>query len=169
MRRTHKKLQRLNPICQASSHKYAQSAEIPFPSEHALSIHASRDFINCQGKCQECHASGSPCDLTRSTGPCSTCRSSGKPCQEPKSSNRSKVWQCTKCLCRFLRNPHPEKDCMGRCVHCVEDDLPCQLKYPPGPNQSIDCIFCLQERKECIRPHTEDSVLAEDEMGESSK
>ena len=138
------------------------------PSEHALRLHAFHDFVHCQGKCEECNTSGNSCDLTRSTGPCSNCRSSGTPCKVPKRYNRYKVKQCTRCLCRFGPQPHSTEDCIGRCVHCVENDLPCRLKHR-RPKQSNDCIFCLQERKECIRPHTEDPVLAEDEMGESSK
>lgn len=145
-----------------------------FPNEHALSMHSMRNFVNCRGKCHECDASGSPCDLTRSIGPCSNCRSSGKPCHLLRSSNARAEWQCTKCLCRFgssgSRFELHEKDCIGRCVQCVKDDLPCRLyKHYNNPNRSNDCISCLEEGKECIRVHTENLVLAEDGMGQSSK
>lgn len=60
-------------------------------------------FSYCQGRSQECEASGSHCDLTRSTEACTSCRPSGKPCHLSLTHKHYKYppRQCSKCLWRF--------------------------------------------------------------------
>lgn len=171
MRRTHKKLQRLNPICQASSHKYAQSAEIHFQASTPWAYNTSRVFINCQGKCQECDASGSPCDLTRSTGPCSTCRSSGKTLS--KSRSLPIVIRCgnvPNAFAAFDVSHIPRRIALDDASNCVEDDLPLPTQISSW-SQSEYRLYLLPGGGKGMHTTAYGGflVLAEDEMGESSK
>jgi hypothetical protein len=150
------------------------------PHEHALYLHSRKGFVYCQGKCKECQASGSPCDLSRSTGPCTRCRSSGKTCHPSpmKGYGGLRPWQCGKCLWRYSpivsitsrrAAKHIEEDCIGRCSRCEERDLPCRVftshgDQDPNPSGNTDCIFCLETREQCIRTQLKELGLAEGEM-----
>lgn len=133
-----------------------------FPNELALYIHSYRNFVYCQGKCRECQASCSICDLTQPTGPCTSCRSSGKACHTnpSKSDHDQSPQQCSKCLWRHApsspRLRHHEESCIGRCDRCEEHNLPCRVfsqrsETDPDPTGNTDRIFCLQSNEKRVR------------------
>lgn len=127
---TYQQLSDQQPVTPNEPIAICPNCDDTFPNEHALYTHSYRNFVYCQGKCRECQASCSICDLTQSTGPCTSCRSSGKAChtKPSKGYHDQSPQQRSKCLWRYPpSNPrlrHHEESCIGRCNRCEEHDLP---------------------------------------------
>jgi hypothetical protein len=174
---TDQQLSDAQPVAPSESVTICPNCGDTLPNEHALYMHSHRNFAYCQGKRRECQASGSLCDLTRSTGPCTSCRSSGKACHlnSLKSWHNQSPWQCSKCLWRYApRNPrsrHNEESCIGRCNRCEVRDLPCRVfshrdEHNSNPSGNTDCIFCLQFEEKCVRMPVKQLALAKSDIDE---
>lgn len=157
---------------QLSAAAICPKCESTLPNERALRLHTINNFAYCQGKCQECKASDSPCDLTGSTGPCSRCATSEKACHlEQTTRQKQPSQQCSEYLWRYASRHygmHNKEDCIGRCERCEERNLPCRIfsgkddcnEFLKGKSE---CYFCLLSNEECVRGPIEGSSLSDNE------